>query len=68
MTECLKDKDVVLAPKDYEKHCSGETTRLLQRLGKKNKLILRSYEMDEGYMIVCNERNRILAIRNAKKK
>ncbi|MBO5868052.1 MAG: GntR family transcriptional regulator [Oscillospiraceae bacterium] len=56
VAEYLKDKDVVLAPKGYERYCSPETARLLQRLEKKGKLILCSYELDEGSMLHLEEK------------
>jgi len=56
VAEYLKDKDMVLVPKGYEKYCSPETARILQRLEKKNKLILCSYEMDEGSMLHLEEK------------
>lgn len=56
VTEYLQDKDTVLVPKGYEKYCSPETARLLQRLEKKGKLILCSYEMDEGSVLHLEEK------------
>lgn len=52
----LKDKDFVLVPKGYEKYCSPETARLLQRMENKGRLIICSYEMDEGSMLNMEEK------------
>lgn len=56
VAEYLKDKDAVIVPKDYGKYCSAETARLLQRLEKKERLILCSYELDEGSALHLEEK------------
>ena len=60
VAEYLQDKDMVLVPKGYEKYCSPETARILQRLEKKNKLILCSYELDEGSILHLEEKISLL--------
>lgn len=56
----LKDKDTVLVPKDYEKYCSAETVKLLRRLEKQERLVLCSYEMDEGSALHLEEKLELL--------
>lgn len=60
VAEYLNDKDTVLVPKDYEKYCSGEAAKLLQRLEKKERLVLCSYEMDEGSALHLEEKLELL--------
>jgi len=56
----LKDKDAVLVPKGYEKYCSAETARCLQRFADTGKLILCAYEMDSGSALMLEEKLRQL--------
>ena len=44
----LSDKDVVLVPKYYEKQCTEKTADALHGFAKKGKMIVCSYELDEG--------------------
>ena len=54
----LKEKDVLLVPRDYEKYCTSATAAALQQFGENKKLILCSYEMDEGSFLYLEERIR----------
>ena len=49
----LGDKDVVLVPLGYEKHCDADTVRALKDSGR---LLLCGYEMDEGSAMYLSER------------
>lgn len=52
----LQGKDAVLVPKDYEKYCTEEGNRALRDLEKKGRLVLCSYEMDEGSFLHLEEK------------
>ena len=56
MDAYLADKDVVLVPKDYEKHCLAPTLQRLQRFAEHKHLIPCSFEMDEGSFLYLEER------------
>ena len=58
MAGWLKDKDVVLVPKGYEKYCSESATAALQQFGEQKKRISCGYEMDEGSFLYLEERIR----------
>lgn len=62
----LKDKDAVLVPKDYEKYCNAEAGKLLRRLKKQERLILCSYEMDEGSVLHLEEKLKLLRQKKAR--
>ena len=54
------DADKVLVPKGYEKYCRIEDLPALQKLEREGKLILCSYEMDEGSSLHLEEKLRQL--------
>lgn len=58
MEAFLKDKDAVLVPKGYEKYCSGEAVKMLDRFS--GKLIACSYELDEGSFLYLKEKTKRL--------
>lgn len=60
MDSYLADKDAVLVPRTYEKYCTAEVCDRFHRLQKKGKLILCSYEMDEGSLLYLEEKLRQL--------
>lgn len=59
----LRDTDVILVPKAYEKYCSPEAADLLRKF--KGQLIECCYEMDEGSFLYLREKaKRLLAAKN----
>ncbi len=52
----MKGKDALLVPKDYKKYCTEEALPTLQEYEKKGKLVLCSYEMDEGSFLHLEEK------------
>ena len=46
----------VLVPKDYERYCSDEMTRCLQKLEKQGKLLCCGYKLDEGSFLHVEEK------------
>ena len=52
--------DKVLVPKGYEKYCNNEDLPLLQKWEQEGKLILCSYEVDEGSCLHLEEKLRQL--------
>ena len=56
----ISDKDAVLAPVGYEKYCTAEVAQVLQEAERTGKLVLCSYDMDEGSSLLLEEKlNRI---------
>lgn len=65
MESFLARLDVVLVPRDYEKYCSDEAARALNKLHKKGKLILCGYKLDDGSFLHMEEKlNQLRADRN----
>ena len=56
MDAYLADKDALLVPRDYEKHCLAPTLQRLQRFAEHKRLIPCSFEMDEGSFLYLEER------------
>ena len=56
----LSDKDVVLAPSDFERYCDSETARKILEFAKQHTLIRCAYEMDEGSFLYLEEKLRTL--------
>jgi len=54
MTRWLKDKDVVLLPKSYEKYCTVQAAETLRRFD--GELIECFYKMDEGSLLYLEEK------------
>ena len=52
----VRDKDVVLVPRDYGKYCNLETAQFLRGLEKRDKLILCDFEMDAGSCLHLEEK------------
>lgn len=52
----LAGKDAVLVPKDYEKYCTDAHIQSLHGFEKKGRVVLCSYEMDEGSFLHLEER------------
>lgn len=61
----LADKDGVLAPVGYEKYCTESVAQILRKAEQDGKLILCSYEMDEGSSLLLEEK--LNQIREGKK-
>lgn len=61
----LGDKDAVLAPVGYEKYCTEKQTKMLAQAEQAGKLIPCSYEMDEGSLLLLEEK--LNQIREGKK-
>jgi len=58
MDAFLNDKDVVLVPRDYEKHCAPQAAAQLRDFSAQKRLISCAYEMDEGSFLYLEERVR----------
>ena len=54
MEAFLQDKNAVLVPKDFEKYCTEQVARSLQRF--RGRLIECAYEMDEGSVLYLEEK------------